>query len=250
MNGHATLEYTTWNGGGASNGAEAGTLGHQVQEAMDFSNALTALTVEPAAAIQGRPIKKLSYEWTWKNGETDETSQTVFHVDEERGYIPVREEHRFGQELSLMSESHVTEIRRCSRDRWFPARCVVVYPPGKWSGADSIVREIVVEQLDVDRRPSKDRFRLAIPAGTQVNDGSGNVLAHFTPEAPEVVTLNSLEELYNRTQAAMTQRQGRAVPERPATWQWWAAAGTVLLAVLAAVGMYLRRRQSSSAFGR
>jgi len=68
--------------------------------------------------------------------------------------------------MDLVIRSFWTDIRKVSRDRWFPFRGVVIYEQS--DQPDVRLREVVVTRLEVDKRPPKEAFVLDLPAGGRI----------------------------------------------------------------------------------
>jgi hypothetical protein len=92
-------------------------------------------------------------------------------VDPDRGNLPIQSTvsriSAAGEETTS-TVGRITHVRRCSHNRWFPERCVIAWldAPGTVT-----VKELRVTRLEVDTRPSRNTFRLTIPAGIRLHDG-------------------------------------------------------------------------------
>lgn len=95
-----------------------------------------------------------------------------FSLDPKRGYLPVQCSEIAPDSDRRMDEAYMTEIKQCSRNRWFPTRTVTIWEPDR--KPPFTVNEIKVHDLDVDRRPNADLFRVLVPGGTQLSDPTTN----------------------------------------------------------------------------
>lgn len=169
-----------------------------------------------------------------------------YTIDLARGFLP----RRFEQSWSKGGGGTVAvvpQVRKCSRDRWFPERVVVFSQHA--AGKPGSVQDFKVTELDVDNRPSKDDLTVSLPAGTNVLQ-YGNSLKSFKTRRPERVSSDDLDRMYELTEK---------VPEEPLTdtaivvppsraWIWYAAGGGVLAALAAAYfgRRYFTRRGSNA----
>jgi hypothetical protein len=95
----------------------------------------------------------------------------TFFMDPKRGFLPIQEisaSHKApdGQLRETMI-MRMLDIRRCSRDRWFPIRSIKVNKSVNPQGPHH-VSEFQVLDLDVDNPPPDSAFDMVIPAGYQV----------------------------------------------------------------------------------
>lgn len=169
-----------------------------------------------------------------------------YTIDLARGFLPKRVEHTY-ENGQAVSQAVVTQVRKCSRDRWFPERVVLFSQPVV--GQRGRVMDFKVTALDVDNRPSKDDLRVSIPAGTNIRrfEESGK---SFRTRQPERVSSDDLDRIYQLTEK---------VPEEPLTdtaiaippsraWIWYAGGGCVLALLVATYfgRRYLARRGSNA----
>lgn len=126
-------------------------------------------------------------------GTSKEIMAETFGFDPARGFLPVYFSRRDPKTGKRHSEVHVTNAKRCSQNRWFPMRSVVVNDPD--SKAPFKVEEIAVTHLDVDAEPARERFFLDLPAGAQVNVPGEPAWRNL--RKPERVNARDIARVYN-----------------------------------------------------
>ncbi len=160
----------------------------------------------------------------------------TFSFDEARSPLPVRMTTLWNGKPKI--QAFVTNVRECSKQRWFPERTVIVYTPDREGGLYDF-KEIKLLELDCDRRPNSDEFSHNIPAGTAVltfDDGK-----FFTLKQDEKIGVGDLPSLFEMVQNAGSKpRMDTAVPH-PNPYRWLALAGGLTLAV-GGTGYLVRRR--------
>ncbi len=134
--------------------------------------------------------------------------------------------------------------RPCPNDRWFPGRILTAVKQKQNPEWD--IRDVRVVELEVDRRPAREHFEVAMPAGTAIVDFDQP--GHFfRTRRAEKVHVDDLPRIYEMTAkaATMPRMDTAIVPARSHRWIWWA--GGIGLVVLGAATwriVTLRRRQA------
>lgn len=129
--------------------------------------------------------------------------QIEYVLDPKRGYALVdrilTSRHTDAPEASI-DRVKVTDLRECSSRRWFPMRAVQFekYPAtGKFQ-----VREFLVDELDVETRPTDSMLAIELPKAALINDlrsgGSQIELAE-----PWTIDVGTLGKIYQKTQDAV-----------------------------------------------
>lgn len=172
-----------------------------------------------------------------------------FGFDPKRGYLMV-----YASDTDLSSgkryyEVNVLEARECSGGRWFPMRLVTILNPDSAGPYD--VRELKVTRLDVDTKPSADKFRVTLPEGVQVSVIGRMEWMNITE--PKSVTPQDLPGLQVRAkevgdsylagQSAEAQVGGKSSGRR----YIYVALGASLVFVLGCIVYYSRRRKNQLA---
>lgn len=158
-------------------------------------------------------------------------SRVVHWLSPEKGFLPVYREKRYiGMELVI--RSFWPDIRKVSRDRWFPFRGVVVDEQA--DQRDVRLREVVVTHLEVNKRPPKEAFFLDLPPGgtiTEVDhDGS------FKLKEARRVYLEDLPGIYDH---CMVMAALKAARKNQAGFPWYASVLLIFLGIcLVALGIW------------
>ncbi len=210
--GSPDIDMTSWNALGMITEDESWTLGPLIRRALDKS---ARIVLKGEAMVRG--VRTLRFDVEFEAAPRNVCD--VFFVDPQRGYLPIESwwgevASRPGEPCRVERKVFITDIRRCSQDRWFPARCV-----GAWVGAQGepyTVREFRVVALDADRRPDAEALTVVLPARMQLHGGA-RLPADITLDAGTRVSPGNLRELY----AALRRRaegEGREVPPGGAGW--------------------------------
>jgi hypothetical protein len=171
-----------------------------------------------------------------------------YTVDLSRGSLPVRIEKLFNQGSAGALVTVVPQIRACSKQRWFPER-IVVFMKQTPTQSPCHVKDFKVVELDVDSRPSKDVFRIDLPAGTVVNqfDDSRKFFKTRQPEQVGPSDLARIEQLTEKVHQTPLTDTTIVLP-RSYTWVWYSAGALGVLAAAFMGRRYLAaRRQHASA---
>ncbi|MEQ8853229.1 hypothetical protein [Gimesia sp.] len=177
-----------------------------------------------------------------------------YGFDPDRGHLPVYISDRSPQSGKLLYEAYITEAREFSGERWFPTRVVLILAPE--SEPPYQLKELKVSKLDVDLKPSIDRFNLELASGTQVNV-IGRTEWTFLKE-DESFTVNDLPALHQRCIAygqAFLEREKKAkeagnqpAVERTATIKYLIIGNGCILVIVAILFflMWKRRRNKNN----
>jgi hypothetical protein len=170
----------------------------------------------------------------------------ISFIDEDRGFIPIETQLINNLDGRVVSKVVVTDIRRCSKERWFPVRCVAIWINGDEDNGNHSVREVVIHDLDVDKRPKFEQFAINLPKGTRVWDGT-SPNSNLMLDSAQAVNLNSLEELHQRTQFRLAARSARAMPLSESFFVWITLAVLrVFISIILLVVVRLQRGRSRS----
>jgi hypothetical protein len=120
--------------------------------------------------------------------DTPDGFRTVFHLDLNRGCIPIRIQKFEGNEKKgeELERTDVLDLRACSNGRWVPMKILSLRFPAAVGVFEPVVREVT--EFDVDRRPTKDELSVDMEAGTRITRQS-------KPEAKYSVTLRQGERI-------------------------------------------------------
>jgi hypothetical protein len=107
------------------------------------------------------------------------------------------------------------------------------------------VKEVRLERLQTDRRPTHDQLSVTLPAGTFLNDNV-SVGGQFRLASTRQVAYGDLEPLWQRAQRSAERyrtksRNSAYDVAQASTWRPWIIAANALL-VLAVVGYLVWRR--------
>jgi hypothetical protein len=166
-----------------------------------------------------------------------------FSFDGGRGHVPIRITTFWNDKPQ--SRYYVTNLRECSNQRWFPERIVVVDTPSTPDGLFT-VSEIQVLELDADRRPSRDAFALSIPAGTLVNESTGNdARRYFVLKQDEKLSIDDLPTLFSMLDNVKDNplMDTDIQVHRTNSWWHWLGAAVGLTLVLGGAAYLVRRRR-------
>ncbi len=136
--------------------------------------------------------------------------EQIYGFDPARGYLLVYYSYMNTRSRERSYETHVTDTRHCSGDRWFPMRTVFIDNPE--TPAAVRVKELTVIDADLDSEPRADRFRLELPAGARVVNVDR--VDSVGLARPETVGVNDLAELDKR---CLKRGQERAMLEKAKT---------------------------------
>lgn len=132
------------------------------------------------------------------------SSRTTYWFDPARGFLPVRREWRFRD--GRMGRIAITDVRKCSGGRWFPARVVSIDTrPG---GAVWRVQEIALTALDAESKVKAEDMSLLLRRGIQVLHVENMLSAFRLPEA-ERVGIGDLKALHARCDEVAERRLRR-----------------------------------------
>jgi len=131
-------------------------------------------------------------------GRTPSAMTTKFGFDPVRGYLPAYQSDCDAESGKRRHVVFITDIKACSRERWFPIRTVKILAPDNMGPLK--VEELKVTRLDVDTEPSNDRFAMDLPAGVAVSVPGR--LEWMTLAQNEHVAAEDLERLHERCIAA------------------------------------------------
>jgi hypothetical protein len=176
--------------------------------------------------------------------------------DPRRGYLPIHMSGGDWETGEKRYETYMTHVRACSRDRWFPERCVVV--SGFSGKGPHSCTEVKVVELDVDNPPPDEEFCTVLGAGASVS--VRNRREFFTLQADEKVMATDLERLHQRCieggkkyaeEEALAKRAGLAkwaepdlVPHNRLRWLLTAGVGCALAAAVVWSLSRWRRRKA------
>ena len=169
-----------------------------------------------------------------------------FSLDASRGHLPIRVTTYWNDKPQ--SHLYVTHIRECSNQRWFPERIIDVDAPGKDREPFSVV-EILVLDLDADRKPAASEFSFKIPAGTVVNEStSDDATRYFVLKQEEKVDLKDLRILFSMLDTAQANRLMDTAIEvhRPSSWVRWLGLAVGLVLALGGAAYLMRRRKHAA----
>lgn len=170
-------------------------------------------------------------------GKDGSWHRTVY-FDTERGCLPIKME-MWVSTPDAVTTVRVTDVRECSRGRWFPMRTVKVRR-SKGAQADEHldVTEIKVTQLDLDHRPQRSDFTIAVDGGALLNDNvhRGGQLVIASNRA---IGLDDLDELSGHIVKAAERNNSDVTVEAnvttaPAvpTYRKWLIVGNVVIVVI------------------
>ena len=120
-------------------------------------------------------------------------------LDPNRGFLPLETSIADMVRSATVSLAVTTEIRACTKDRWFPIRSVIVHNPER---APFRVQIVEVTELDVDRPPRASDFYLDLPAGTNASLPGVPGPMSVRLKAPERILGTELGALRDRIIAA------------------------------------------------
>ena len=168
----------------------------------------------------------------------------------QQGFMPIRQfEHWPEREV----ENIIVELTRCSGDRYFPKRHLMLQESTKGKSTKRFwLREYVVSELNVDDVPRDQAFIVELPRGTEVVDRR-DAKTTYGLDAALSVGLNDLDQLLERGNQARVQREfeGELPPAKAVGSIRWGLVALVLSAVaVVAVGLmavYRMRRKHSAA---
>src|SRR5262249_42679043 len=114
--------------------------------------------------------------------------------------------------------STIIDFRECSKQRWYPARSLVVLNAEAKAPELPRVREFLVVELDADTPPKDDEFQTTIPAGWQVkNPGKGSGFGLYREAKDNVVFAHDLDRIASKLKMAKEMadaRRGERAAER------------------------------------
>ncbi len=203
-----------------------------------------AFSVDGFQEVDGRPVITVRFKdkEIFRPGSEPAIEFTyTYSFDPARGHLPIRLQFLWNGKPK--SQTFVTHIRECSKQRWFPERYVIVDTPDK-EGALYDVREIKLLELDADHRPDKSEFSVNVPAGTQVLEFDKRDGRHFfNLKQDEKITIDDIPKLFDMCeQVASTPLMDTAVPpSSTASWIRWAAGIAGMILVLGGTFFLLRR---------
>lgn len=143
---------------------------------------------------------------TWGRS-ANEVSET-FYFDPEKGYLPICVERYDPATGSITDVVYVTDVRLCSKQRWFPMKFTVVNGLSTNPVQKPIARELVTTRLDVDTPPQEKDISMVLPEGTQINDPDDN-MSGFSTRADITVSPSKLNELNKAIRASSQQANVR-----------------------------------------
>lgn len=204
------------------------------------------------AAATTKPIEIHSaphrgVECVWLTIHDPMGKRTQFVLDPVKGHFPrcIIWQDQFGDEIW---RQEVTEIRECSKGRYFPMRILGCSPKTleHWS-----VSECKVTKLDVDARPERESLMLTLPRNTYVMDVQDSRTDRVTPYVvlksdlrihPEEIP--KLRDLFaTKPMPEEPPPTEREAPPPGFPWRKWApAAGGV--AILLAAAIWRRRSKA------
>lgn len=225
---HMPIEFDVWNQVMMGEGAE-GCLDKWI------ANRLSAgipFTVEECTQQNGLESVKVSC----RSGEV-----YAYHcVDEMRGFIPVEAGLAIGGQD--FGRFFTTDIRACSRHRFFPTRCVTVWLNGGDGNGSVRAREIVVTDLALDSGASDSELSITLPAGSSVNNVSSAQSVVFFDNDTQV-TPHDIDQLDTLTQRAVEERVTRAEEVSDGQSRRWFLAGLCGVLLVAAGFAIMRVRR-------
>jgi hypothetical protein len=116
---------------------------------------------EGTQEINGQQLEIVTY----STKESNNHLRMKFGFDTKKGFLATYITTYDNKTHTPIYEAFITETKRCSGDRYFPMRSVIVFPEnGKYR-----VNSIEVTELNVDVPPNIDLLRLEIPQGYQIN---------------------------------------------------------------------------------
>lgn len=225
------IDMSCWNDVGLITEDESFTVGPVIRRALEQS---APIVLKGEAMVRG--VRTLRIEVEFEASPTN--SWSALFVDPQRGYLPIERWEgdvagKPGQPPTVDRKILIPEIRRCSQDRWFPARCV-----GVWLGARGepwTVREFRVTDLDVDHRPNPQAFTKVLPGKMQLHGGS-RLPGIITLDAGTRVSPGNLRELYAALKRQAAGEGGEVAPREVGWLRGVLLGATVVLgAILVAV---------------
>jgi hypothetical protein len=120
-------------------------------------------------------------------------TRTEYYFDPKRGYLPTQI-NRVGAKGDRRF-LRVTDIRKCSHDRWFPMQMFAVRT--RADASIERVESIEVTVLDVDVRPKTKDLSVLLPRGLSVNHVD-DLRSQFRLQADERFGVEDLEKLHAR----------------------------------------------------
>jgi hypothetical protein len=181
-------------------------------------------------------------------GDAPDKFKETHFLDPNRGFLPVHRHLKYTlPHGTIDSRNYVTEIRRCSQDRWFPTRSVRIIGPS--DGKTPLqVHEYRVTELDVDRPPPESAFDLVLPKGYQISDASRRDWLATVP-ADDRVPIRNLDQVSERYEALAREheakrQEARARLAQPNRWLPLLR-GSAGVLVLVAAGLIVWRHRWS-----
>ena len=182
---------------------------------------------------------------TFVVGDTPEKRTHQYSLDLDRGFSPIRI-ILFGPKGETVVKIAVTNLRKCSKGRWFPDRSIAVSYPREANEPFSVT-EIKVLEFDAEKRPDASVFKLKFPAKTAIIRPP-NMLAWFELDKEQEVTLGDIpglmqkcEEVKNRKEAARKPKELLASSMSSDSWQLTLFVGVVILLTVTATIWWFRR---------
>jgi len=170
-------------------------------------------------------------------------SREVHVLDPKRGYLPVEVTY-FNKQGRVDTKAFITDIQRCSGDRWFPTRCVWITILGPDDLGNCTVRDLRVTSLDAEHPPPESAFVTEIPFSFWLHDCI-HPLSTIRVPAGTKLHVDELESLLETAQRKAAQREAEreaAGPEEGSRTVRWAMLAANVLIVLCLIGVMLFRR--------
>jgi hypothetical protein len=168
------------------------------------------------------------------NPENQDKESMRFFLDPQRGFLPLEIRH-ITDTGQIRDRGFWMEIRRCSKDRWFPVKGVAMSGPREEMFN---VTELQVTELDVDTLPPDDDFRLQVTKGTQIAVTEEDIF--FILDSDSSLGLKDLPSLIERSQTATKKRQEAEVAAVANTSSFGPLARALVVAgAIGAIGLAL-----------
>jgi len=168
---------------------------------------------------------------------------TTFYLDPNRGFLLTRIVVKDSSGTATIFETLVTDVKKCSGNRWFPMRIVKPCLLDRDTQAKPTI-EISVTKLELDETPDESEFSIVIPEDAHIRDAS-TLGSQIRMDETARYSLTDLPALYQRTQDAVARfaerESQRGRPEARSTWSrvvFWNVCAMVVLFV----GFMIRRR--------